>query len=404
MLLTLKDTVNVQSLGLNLYQLQRQGVSCDLLLSGKDNCAIFAHKVVFLASESPFLKEILLQSEKNNKNNAYTIINFPLYSYPVLETLVRYVYTREILVPIDCADSFFLLCGSLKFNRAQVLMKPYLKMIVPKKESAPLPVTSAPDEKKITVDQTTRTLPLRTKKVIFNPPKKLSEKLRDIMQKNEELFNDVGINNDIGAKLMGKDQDHVINSSSGRKPTVVSLGHLVKSPPTYTPPVQGSVVHVLNNAKEKTVSSCHMFVKTSSFNSDISDDTNNGVSDNDITIKSEPLYAVVENVESGRLDTNQFLSGTSSDKFLTSADYGVSLKTTSPRTSALINDDQIESEFIETSSDFHGDYDPNIVIKTEPPCDYEEWQNKHSLGLDLPVVPENNESLGNVTIKEEPMT
>lgn len=400
MLLTLKDREHPHELGRNLYQLQRKSVACDLLLNGKDNSTIFAHKVVFLACGSHFIKDLLLQSDKNKTSTNCTIINFPIYPYTVLETLVRYVYTGDILVPVDHAERFFALCGTLQLSRAQEILLPYINVKNIRTEVSQV-VMESPSLQNTAYDQTAKLHAQKVeknKKAIFNPPKKLSEKLRDIMQKNEVLFNDVGINSDTSTKLHGYqvqviDTPDILNNANHKpKPTRYSI----KTEDMSKQLMLNPVVEILDNTKDK--STCRMFVKASSFNSDISDEVKNSVSDGKVIVKSEPMYALVENIEPSGLDDHQFLASNSSDKFLTSNDYNVS--TVSPRRTTLISDDQIENELIENSSNFHGDYDPTIVIKAEPPCDYEDWQNRHSLGLDLPVVPE---ALSNVTIKEEPM-
>lgn len=66
---------------------------CDIRIETNDGTIIFGHKVV-LVSASPYFRAVFISFEETNKD----LILISELDSPVLQLLVNYIYTGEIMV------------------------------------------------------------------------------------------------------------------------------------------------------------------------------------------------------------------------------------------------------------------------------------------------------------------
>ncbi|CAG2248189.1 unnamed protein product [Mytilus edulis] len=200
MLVVTQDPGYVDSLRSNFFAMQQEKQLCDVLLKGADNSYINAHKLVLLASGSPYFHNLLSGPQSATCNPQ--VIDFTLYPFPVLESLIRYLYTGEIMIPRPLVSKFNNLCGVLKLN-AQNLLKHCFASFPPIGNYTVSLLGAKKSDSIEHVEENANLSYLKSNRFV-TARKRLSEKLRDIIEKNEKLFKDVGMNSNANSKLKSK--------------------------------------------------------------------------------------------------------------------------------------------------------------------------------------------------------
>ena len=185
----------------NLYFIQQQGFLCDLRLQGKDG-SVYAHRLVLLASGSPLFQSTLLDFK--TWNSSRISLDFQCYSCNVIDALVRYIYTGEIKIEKNNAEEFCKLSDWLQFSAVSKIIRPFCveNVLMPICNIKPQNKTNKdfkPPENKVNAgsvikrDVETIELEEETTDRFTESRRSLSEKLRDIMKKNQQLMHDIAM-------------------------------------------------------------------------------------------------------------------------------------------------------------------------------------------------------------------
>ncbi|CAC5397010.1 unnamed protein product [Mytilus coruscus] len=385
-LVVTKDPGYVDSLRSNFFAMQQEKQLCDVLLKGADNSYINAHKLVLLASGSPYFHNML--SGPQSATCDPQVIDFTLYPFPVLESLIRYLYTGEIMISRPLVSKFNNLCGVLKLN-AQNLLKHYFASCPP---TCNFTVSLLGAKKSDSVEENGDLSYLKSNRFV-NAPKRLSEKLRDIIEKNEKLFKDVGMNSNANAKLKSK-QKRSFDISQEDYPIPGNV--MVKSKaPSF-----------IENIRTED----QIYVKTEHEDISVEHSYTN-------TVNPGQMFNISQENDTEKMLNSDYLEEDNSNKLKFKTNCDITLvsdgHTVDNISDVVVKVENVDMESENIHSDYepktmnlesesaHGHYVPDIVIKTEP-CDEDYWQKRPQLGLELET--ESYEGLGSVTVKEEPLT
>ncbi|XP_071180850.1 uncharacterized protein [Mytilus edulis] len=385
MLVVTQDPGYVDSLRSNFFAMQQEKQLCDVLLKGADNSYINAHKLVLLASGSPYFHNLLSGPQSATCNPQ--VIDFTLYPFPVLESLIRYLYTGEIMIPRPLVSKFNNLCGVLKLN-AQNLLKHCFASFPPIGNYTVSLLGAKKSDSIEHVEENANLSYLKSNRFV-TAPKRLSEKLRDIIEKNEKLFKDVGMNSNANSKLKSK-QKRSFDISQEEYP----IGNvMVKS---TVPSLIVTEEQICVKTEQEDISVEHSYTNTENaspmFNISQENDTQTMLNND---------YLEEDNTNKLKFKTNCDITLVSEGHTVDNiSDVVVKVENVDMESENIHSDYESKTMNLESESS-HSHYVPDIVIKTEP-CDDDYWQKRPELGLELET--ESYEGLGSVTVKEEPMT
>lgn len=452
----------LQAFSRNLYFIQQQGFLCDLRLQGKDG-SVYAHRLVLLASGSPLFQSTLL--DFNTWNSSRISLDFECYSCNVIDALIRYIYTGEIKIEKNNAEEFCKLCDWLQFSAVSKIIRPFCV------ENVLSPICNIrlqnktnkdfkPPENKVNAGSVIkRDVEMiqqeeETTDRFSESRRSLSEKLRDIMKKNQQLMLDIAMQkeNDRRKKLLGGKS---LKPQEGRKTNENSgTGEYQPEDEFMSEKVNETVLLQKNSADDEHATQaksigCELSTKSqhSKFNMYIQNTENENVSDvcrlgtND---GNTPCYFMTSN---GIPNDSAFLNSDCNiiSDFTVEHEGGncklhfTKLKSaenvsnfavkTEPECDYVTNGLGIQSESATSlNSDSSTEYNiytaintqnddltqsksylssndvmiSNVMIKREPQWDYHEYKDHATESLLLTT--ESFEGFGDMSIKKEPLT
>lgn len=451
----------LQAFSQNLYFIQQQGFLCDLRLQGKDG-SVYAHRLVLLGSGSPLFQSTLLDC--NTWNSSRISLDFECYSCNVINALIRYIYTGEIKIEKNDAEEFCKLCDWLQFSAVCKIIRPFCvgKALMPTCSIRPQNKTNKdfkPPENIVNpgsvIKQDVETIKQEeeTTDRFTESRKTLSEKLKDIMIKNQQLMHDIAMKKEnerikkfLGGKfkprkgmktnenckvreyqpedelMSEKVNDTVLlreNSVDDEHATQVkSIGCDLSTKPEHS---KFNMYTVQNTENENVSEVCSLgtdYDNTACYftiNNEIPNDgsflNSNGHIISDFTVDHEggnyKLHFTKlksdENVSNFAAKTEPECEYMTSGSGIHSA-LATSVNSGSGTDYNMYTDINTQNDYLTQSKSYMNSDDvviSNVMIKSEPQWDYHEFKDDATESLMLTT--ESFEGFGDVSIKKEPL-